>query len=95
MKEKKNPLGKSINAFLQTIHQYVTNLNNSKIFAGIMIIILQISSRFVTVKLSKTVESYLKYTFSRQVLIFTIAWMGTRDIYIALCIAILFTIVIK
>jgi len=93
MKEKKNPLGKSINAFLQTIHQYVTNLNNSKIFAGIMIIILQISSRFVTIKLSKTVESYLKYTFSRQVLIFTIAWMGTRDIYIALCIAILFTII--
>ena len=93
MKEKKNPLGKSINAFLQTIHQYVTNLNNSKIFAGIMTIILQISSRFVTIKLSKTVESYLKYTFSRQVLIFTIAWMGTRDIYIALCIAILFTIV--
>lgn len=29
-------------------------------------------------------ESYLKYTFSRDVLIFAMAWMGTRDIYIAL-----------
>ena len=93
MKQKKNTLGKIINGFLQSIHQNVTTLNNSKIFAGIMIIVLQISSRFVTIKLSKTMESYLKYTFSRQVLIFAIAWMGTRDIYIALSIAILFTII--
>jgi hypothetical protein len=94
MKQKTNTLGKSINGFLQTIHQNITTINNSKIFAGIMIIVLQISSRFVTIKLSKTMESYLKYTFSRQVLIFAIAWMGTRDIYISLGIAILFTIVV-
>ena len=93
MKQSKSSLGKSINAFLQYIHQNVTVLNNSKIFAGIMIIVLQIASRFVTIKLSKTMESYLKYTFSRQVLIFAIAWMGTRDIYIAICIAILFTFI--
>jgi len=93
VKQKKNTLGKTINAFLQTVHQNISTLNNSKIFAGLMIIVLQISSRFVTIKLSKTMESYLKYTFSRQVLIFAIAWMGTRDIYIALGIAILFTLV--
>ena len=68
-------------------------LNGSKIFAGFMIIMLNISSRFVTIKLSKSVEAYLKYTFSRQILIFTIAWMGTRDIYIALTVAIVFTII--
>ena len=68
-------------------------LNSSKIFAGLMIIVLQISSRFVTIRLSKSMESYLKYTFSRQILIFAIAWMGTRDIYIALAIAILFTLI--
>lgn len=93
MKQKKNTLGKSINAFLQNVHNNVTTLNSSKIFAGLMIIVLQISSRFVTIKLSKTMESYLKYTFSRQVLIFAIAWMGTRDIYIALGIALLFTLI--
>lgn len=61
-------------------------------FAGLMIIILNIASRFVTVKLSKSMESYLKYTFSRQILIFAIAWMGTRDIYIALLISLIFMI---
>ena len=37
-------------------------------------------------KLSKTTEAYLKNTFSTQVLVFAIAWMGSRDIYIALIV---------
>jgi hypothetical protein len=67
-------------------------MNNSKLFAGLMIIILNVSSKFVTIKLSKSMEAYLKYTFSRNILIFAIAWMGTRDIYIALGITILFIV---
>lgn len=76
------------------MHNHVNALNNSKLFAGLMIIILNISSKFVTIKLSKTMEAYLKYTFSRDILIFAIAWMGTREIYIALIITILFIICI-
>lgn len=76
------------------MHNHVNALNNSKLFAGLMIILLNISSKFVTIKLSKTMESYLKYTFSRDFLIFAIAWMGTREIYIALIITILFIICI-
>ena len=73
-------------SFFKYIHEHIQTLNSSKIFAGIMIITLNIVSRFVNIKLSKTMESYLKYTFSKYVLVFTIAWMGTRDIYIALFI---------
>ena len=74
------------NSIFKYIHEHIQTLNSSKIFAGIMIITLNIVSRFVNIKLSKTMESYLKYTFSKYVLVFTIAWMGTRDIYIALFI---------
>ena len=77
------------------IDKIVQDLNTSKIFAGLMIIILNIGSRFVTIKLSKSMEAYLKYTFSKQILIFAIAWMGTRDIYIAIMVTILFTICIE
>ena len=79
---------------LSYLHDHIKVVNDSKIFAGIMIIILNISSKFVNVKLSKTMESYLKNTFSRQLLVFAIAWMGTRDIYVALLIVIIFTICI-
>jgi hypothetical protein len=70
----------------------ILQLNQSKVFAGVVIILLNISSKFVTIKLSKSMEAYLKYTFSRSILIFAMAWMGTRDIYTALFITILFGI---
>jgi len=84
--------GRKINNGLESIHSHINALNASKIFAGFMIIVLNIASRFVTIKLSKTMESYLRHTFSRQALIFAIAWMGTRDIYIAFSITLLFSI---
>ena len=80
--------------WLSRIHNHVNSINQSKIFAGIVILVLNISSKFVTIKLGKTMESYLKYTFSRNVLIFAMAWMGTRDIYIALVITILFVVIV-
>ncbi len=87
-----NMIRKNLMFVLQEIHTNVLVLNSSKIFAGFIIIILNISSRFVTIKLSKSMESYLKFTFSKQILIFAIAWMGTRDIYISLAVASLFTL---
>ena len=72
----------------------IQNLNNSKVFAGLMIITLNIASKFVNIKLGKTMERYLKYTFSKQILVFAIAWMGTRDIYIALIIVFFFTLIV-
>jgi hypothetical protein len=78
--------------FLDFIHKQIMSMNNSKFFAGLVIISLNIASKFVTIKLSKTTEMYLKYTFSRQILIFAMAWMATRDIYMALILTAVFVI---
>jgi len=85
-------LGKPFDKIINHLHDHVMVINNSKLFAGCMIIILNIASKFTTIKLSKTMESYLKFTFSRQILVFAIAWMGTRDIYVALLITGVFVI---
>jgi len=85
-------LGKEFTKALEYAHKHVQHVNNSKIFAGLMIIILNIASKFVNFKFSKSIEMYLKHTFSKQVLVFAIAWMGTRDIYIAILITIIFII---
>ncbi|NBU98188.1 MAG: hypothetical protein EBS19_08265 [Spirochaetia bacterium] len=77
---------------LNSIHNRVSSLNQSKIFAGIMIIIINIASKFVNFKVSKTLESYLKFNFSRDILVFAITWMGTRDIYIALGMTLFFVL---
>lgn len=74
-------------------HNYVKIMNGSKMFAGLVVITLNIASRFVTIKLSKSMESYLKFTFSRDVLVFCIVWMGSRDIYISATFTLLFTFI--
>lgn len=92
VKNLKKYIEKTMNSLFNYFHNTITTMNTSKVFAGIIILILNISSKFVTIKLGKTMESYLKFTFSKHILIFAMAWMGTRDIYVALIISITFII---
>ena len=90
---KKHDRGtKTLRDMFSYINQNIIAMNQSKIFAGLVIIVLNISSKFVTIKLSKSMEGYLKYTFSRDILVFAMAWMGTRDIYTALFITLVFSL---
>jgi hypothetical protein len=61
-------------------------------FAGIMMLTLNIGSRYVQLNLSPSAESYLKYAITKEFLVFTIAWMGTRNIYVALTLTAAFVI---
>ena len=72
--------------------EYLKALNNSKFFAGVVMIIMNIGSKYVTIELSKNQEQYLKNNIGRQFLIFAISWMGSRDILIALALTAIFTI---
>jgi hypothetical protein len=67
-------------------------LNNSKFFAGVIMILLNIGSKFITIQFSKSTEEYMKYSVTKQLLVFAMAWMGTRDIYTALGLTAVFTI---
>jgi hypothetical protein len=51
---------------------------------------MNIGSKYITVDLSKTQENYIKYSLGRQILIFAIIWMGTRDIVTSLIMTIIF-----
>lgn len=77
---------------LQTINGSVAYLNGSKLFAGVVMIMLNMCSRFMNVRLSKTSETFIKSHFTKHMLVFAISWMGTRDIYMALILTAVFTI---
>jgi hypothetical protein len=70
----------------------VMYLNNSKFFAGVVMILLNVGSKFIQIQFSKSTEEYMKYSVSKQLLVFSMAWMGTRDIYTALGLTAVFTI---
>jgi hypothetical protein len=75
-------------------HGHLKIVNDSKVFAGIMIILLNVSTKFVPIRVSKSMEAFLRYTFSRNILVFAICWVGTRDIIISLCITLIFILLI-
>ena len=74
------------------IFELIHSLNSSKYFTGIVMIMLNIGSRFVEIKLSDSMEQYIKYNIAREVLIFSMAWMGTRDIIVALVLTAVFVV---
>lgn len=72
--------------------EHLHALNNSKFFAGVIMLIMNIGSKYITLELSKTQEDYVKYTLGRQILVFSILWMGTRDIIVALILTCVFVV---
>lgn len=68
----------------------LASLNNSKFFAGIVMIMMNIGSKYISIKLTKSQEQYLKNNVAKQMLIFAIAWMATKDVLIALAITAIF-----
>ena len=73
-------------------NHHIMYLNNSKFFAGVVMILLNVGSKFISIQFSKSTEEYMKYSVSKQLLVFSMAWMGTRDIYTALGLTAVFTI---
>ena len=73
-------------------HKGIMTLNNNKFFAGLIMLILNIGSKYITIEFSPSQEAYLKNNIGRQFLIFAILWMGSRDIYISLIMTAVFII---
>jgi hypothetical protein len=90
--DKNNNIFQIIPNFFNYLHTHVSFLNSSKFFAGIIMILLNVGSKFISIQFSKSTEEYMKYTLSKQILVFAMAWMGTRDIYTALGLTAVFTI---
>ena len=74
------------------IHKSLMSLNDSKFFSGLVMIMLNIGSKYITIELSKNQEEYLKNSVARVLLLFSITWMGTRDIYMSILLTSAFII---
>jgi hypothetical protein len=95
MTRKKRGGAASPNIFMNAInyiHGHISYLNNSKFFAGVVMIMLNVGSKVVSINFSKSTEEYLKYSLSKQILVFAMAWMASRDIYTALMLTGVFVI---
>jgi hypothetical protein len=92
MRQKQNTATNLLKEFNKSIHGGVNYLNNSKVFAGVIMILLNVGSKFINIQFSRSTEEYLKMNVTKEILVFAMAWMGTRDCIAALMLTILFTL---
>jgi len=73
----------------------LTDLNNNKYFTGIMMIILNLGSRFLIMELSETQEQMLSNKIIRRFVMFTVVFIATKDIYVSFVITAIFIILVS
>ena len=77
---------------LDYIHSFLRPVNESKLLVGMMMIFLNVGSKYIDLGLSKTQEQVSREGLAREMLIFAISFMGTRDIPTAIILTASFTV---
>jgi len=77
---------------LDQVKHYINRINNSKFLAGIVMLLLNVGSKYIEIGLSKTQEQALRNGLGRELLIFSVLFMGTHDIVISILMTAAFII---
>lgn len=62
------------------LDKYVNTLNTNKLLLGMMMIVLNVCSRYIELGFTKTQEQALRNGLGRELFIFAVAFIGSRDI---------------
>lgn len=69
---------------LKNLQISLATFNNSKFLLGVTMLLLNVGSRYVELGFSKTQEQALRNGLGREIFIFAVVFMGTRDIIISI-----------
>jgi len=73
----------------------LSDLNNNKYFTGIMMLVLNLGSRFLVMELSDTQEQMLSNKIIRRFIVFTVVFIATKDIYVSFIVTAVFIILVS
>jgi hypothetical protein len=93
-----NPIPLPINqnlGYYDTFISYINSLNNSKYFIGIMMILLNLGSRYLMMELSEDQEQLFNNVIIRRIVIFTVVFIAVRDIWVSLIITAVFIVFVS
>jgi len=79
---------------MESVLNVVSQLNNSKYFGGLVMLLLNMSSKYVSLELSEAQQQFLSQPLIRKMLVFTIFFISTKDIIISLVLSIVFVVVV-
>ena len=74
----------------------LSNLSMSPYFNGSIMLLMNIGGKYLAMDLPKNLDSlFINYAFLRYIVLFSIFFMATRNIKIALLLTLLYFIIIK
>jgi hypothetical protein len=79
---------------LKDISTTINSLNKSKIFAGVMMLLLNVGGRQISKELSFIQENILEHKVVRRLFIFVAVFIATKDIKISLIVTVAFIILV-
>jgi len=65
---------------INNIDKYAFLLSNNKYFIGMMMVLLNLGSRYIFLELGKSHDAFFNQPIVRRLLIFTVFFVATRDI---------------
>jgi hypothetical protein len=68
-------------------------LNNSKLFLGTMLILLNLGGKYLVDELSTSEEEYSRNLVLRRIAVFAVCFVGTRDVITSLILTAAFIII--
>jgi hypothetical protein len=77
---------------LHQVHHAVGFLNTSTVFSGIMLLLLNVGSRFIVHELSHDDNEYSQNLILRRLAIFAVCFVGTKDLVISVILTATFVI---
>jgi len=77
---------------VRDIQYYLNNINESKILAGLVMLAVNIGSKYIEINFTKFQEHYLRNTLIREMLIFSLIFMATHDIVLSILMTAAFTV---
>ena len=77
------------------LYSVIHTLNNSKYFAGILMILMNLGSKYISLELSETQDEFFSNIVIRRMMIFTVVFIATKDIIISLIITACFIIIVS
>ena len=69
-------------------------LNNNKIFWGVTMILLNMGSKYVMADLGRIHEKVLSHEFAKKIIVFSMFFVATRDIFTAFILSVFYVILV-
>jgi hypothetical protein len=65
------------------LDSFLQIFNTNPYFIGIMMLVLNLGGRFISLEVTKKQEQFLQHPWIRRILIFTVLFVATRNIWVA------------